>query len=78
MASSSKATITRRVTGSPVAPLQLPALAGAGALRSTAADLLCCCGPPSTLPNTPLAAELERTQLPGSGWSSTGRSGLAG
>lgn len=53
---------TRR--GRPVAPFQLPALAGAGALRSTAADLLRLLRATLDPARTPLAAELERTQLP--------------
>jgi CubicO group peptidase (beta-lactamase class C family) len=53
---------TRR--GRPVAPFQLPALVGAGALRSTAADLLCLLRATLDPARTPLAAELERTQLP--------------
>jgi CubicO group peptidase (beta-lactamase class C family) len=53
---------TRR--GRPVAPFQLPALAGAGALRSTAADLLCLLRATLDPAPTPLAAQLERTQLP--------------
>jgi CubicO group peptidase (beta-lactamase class C family) len=52
---------TRR--GSPVAPFQLPALAGGGALRSTATDLLCLLRASLDPARTPLAAELERTQL---------------
>jgi serine-type D-Ala-D-Ala carboxypeptidase/endopeptidase len=39
---------TRR--GRPAPPLQLPALAGAGALRSTATDMVCLLRPTSTLP----------------------------
>ena len=53
---------TRR--GRPAPPLQLPALAGAGALRSTAADLLCLLRANLDPARTPLAAELERTQRP--------------
>jgi D-alanyl-D-alanine-carboxypeptidase/D-alanyl-D-alanine-endopeptidase len=53
---------TRR--GRAVPPLQLPALAGAGALRSTAADLLCLLQATLDPARTPLAAALERTQLP--------------
>jgi CubicO group peptidase (beta-lactamase class C family) len=53
---------TRR--GRPVATFQLPALAGAGALRSTATDLLCLLRATLDPGHTPLAAQLERTQLP--------------
>jgi CubicO group peptidase (beta-lactamase class C family) len=53
---------TRR--GRPAPPLQLPALAGAGALRSTATDLLQLLRANLNPAATPLAAQLERTQLP--------------
>jgi CubicO group peptidase (beta-lactamase class C family) len=53
---------TRR--GRAVPPLRLPALAGAGALRSTAADLLRLLEAILDPARTPLAAELERTQRP--------------
>jgi serine-type D-Ala-D-Ala carboxypeptidase/endopeptidase len=53
---------TRR--GRPVPPLQLPALAGAGALRSTAADLLCLLQATLDPARTPLAVQLERAQRP--------------
>ena len=51
---------TRR--GRAVPPLRLPALAGAGALRSTAADLLCLLRATLDPASTPLADQLERTQ----------------
>jgi len=53
---------TRR--GRPVPPFQLPALAGAGALRSTATDLLRFLGANLDPARTPLAAQLERAQQP--------------
>jgi CubicO group peptidase (beta-lactamase class C family) len=53
---------TRR--GRPVAPFQLPALAGAGALRSTATDLLRLLRATLDPAQAPLASQLERTQLP--------------
>jgi CubicO group peptidase (beta-lactamase class C family) len=53
---------TRR--GRPVAPFQLPALVGAGALRSTAIDMLRFLGANLDPASTPLAAQLERTQRP--------------
>jgi serine-type D-Ala-D-Ala carboxypeptidase/endopeptidase len=53
---------TRR--GRPATPLQLPALAGAGALRSTATDLLGFLEANLDPARTPLAAQLERTQRP--------------
>ena len=46
-----------------MAPLQLPALAGAGALRSTATDLLCLLRANLDPGRTPLAVQLECTQL---------------
>jgi serine-type D-Ala-D-Ala carboxypeptidase/endopeptidase len=53
---------TRR--GRPAPPFELPALADAGALRSTAADLLCLLRANLDPARTPLAAQLERTQHP--------------
>jgi CubicO group peptidase (beta-lactamase class C family) len=53
---------TRR--GRPVAPLQLPALAGAGALRSTATDLLRFLEANLDPARSPLASQLERAQQP--------------
>jgi CubicO group peptidase (beta-lactamase class C family) len=53
---------TRR--GRPVAPFQLPALAGAGALRSTATDMLRFLEANLDPAQTPLASQLERTQHP--------------
>jgi CubicO group peptidase (beta-lactamase class C family) len=68
---------TRR--GRPVPPFQLPALAGAGALRSTATDLLRFLEANLDPGHSPLADQLERTQQPrvgrpgrwgvGLGWS---------
>jgi CubicO group peptidase (beta-lactamase class C family) len=51
---------TRR--GRPAPPLQLPALAGAGALRSTAADMVRLLRANLDPGSTALAAQLERTQ----------------
>jgi serine-type D-Ala-D-Ala carboxypeptidase/endopeptidase len=53
---------TRR--GRPAIPLQLPALAAAGALRSTATDMLRLLRANLDPARTPLAAQLERTQHP--------------
>jgi D-alanyl-D-alanine-carboxypeptidase/D-alanyl-D-alanine-endopeptidase len=53
---------TRR--GRPVPPLRLPALAGAGALRSTATDMLWLLRANLDPASTPLAAPLERAQVP--------------
>jgi D-alanyl-D-alanine-carboxypeptidase/D-alanyl-D-alanine-endopeptidase len=53
---------TRR--GRPVAPFQLPALVGAGGLRSTAADLLRFLEANLDPARTPLASQLERAQQP--------------
>jgi CubicO group peptidase (beta-lactamase class C family) len=53
---------TRR--GRPAPPLQLPALAGAGALRSTAADMLRFLAANLDPARTPLASQLERAQQP--------------
>jgi CubicO group peptidase (beta-lactamase class C family) len=53
---------TRR--GTPTPPLEIPALAGAGALRSTATDMLCLLRAHLDPTQTPLAAQIERTQLP--------------
>jgi CubicO group peptidase (beta-lactamase class C family) len=53
---------TRR--GRPVPPSQLPALAGAGALRSTATDLLRFLEANLDPAHSPLADQLERTQQP--------------
>jgi serine-type D-Ala-D-Ala carboxypeptidase/endopeptidase len=53
---------TRR--GRPVPPFQIPALPGAGALRSTAADMLRFLEANLDPAGTPLAAELERIQRP--------------
>jgi serine-type D-Ala-D-Ala carboxypeptidase/endopeptidase len=53
---------TRR--GRPTAPFQLPALAGAGALRSTAIDMLCLLRVNLDPAHSPLASQLERTQRP--------------
>src|SRR5215211_1681601 len=68
---------TRR--GRPVPPFQLPALAGAGALRSTATDLLRFLEANLDPAHSPLADQLERIQQPrvgrpgrwgvGLGWS---------
>jgi CubicO group peptidase (beta-lactamase class C family) len=58
--------------GRPVPPFQLPALAGAGALRSTATDLLRFLEANLDPAHSPLADQLERTQQPRvgqpSGW----------
>jgi serine-type D-Ala-D-Ala carboxypeptidase/endopeptidase len=77
---------TRR--GRPVPPLRLPALAGAGALRSTATDMLRFLRANLDPARTPLAAPLERTQLPrlqaarhvevGLGWQLVRLPGAAG
>jgi CubicO group peptidase (beta-lactamase class C family) len=48
----------------PAPPLQLPALVGAGALRSTATDLLGFLAANLDPARTPLAAQIERTQRP--------------
>ena len=48
----------------PAPPLELPALAGAGALRSTATDLLGFLAANLDPAHIPLAAQLERTQRP--------------
>jgi CubicO group peptidase (beta-lactamase class C family) len=53
---------TRR--GRPAPPLELPALAGAGALHSTATDLLCFLRANLDPASTPLASQLERIQRP--------------
>jgi D-alanyl-D-alanine-carboxypeptidase/D-alanyl-D-alanine-endopeptidase len=53
---------TRR--GRPTAPFQLPALAGAGALRSTAIDMLRLLRANLDPAHSPLTSQLERTQLP--------------
>ena len=53
---------TRR--GRPVPPSQLPALAGAGALRSTATDLLRFLEANLDPAHSPLASQLERAQYP--------------
>jgi serine-type D-Ala-D-Ala carboxypeptidase/endopeptidase len=53
---------TRR--GRPVPPFQVPAMAGAGALRSTAADMLRFLEANLDPAGTPLAAPLERIQQP--------------
>jgi CubicO group peptidase (beta-lactamase class C family) len=53
---------TRR--GRPTAPFQLPALAGAGALRSTAIDMLCLLRVNLDPAHSPLASQLDRTQRP--------------
>lgn len=53
---------TRR--GRPVAPFQLPALAGAGALRSTATDMLRFLGANLAPSQTAVATKIERTQHP--------------
>jgi CubicO group peptidase (beta-lactamase class C family) len=77
---------TRR--GRPAPPFEIPALAGAGALRSTAIDMLCLLGANLDPAHSPLAAQLERTQLPrlpatrrvgvGLGWLITHPPGAAG
>src|SRR4029434_5526910 len=77
---------TRR--GRPAPPLQLPALAGAGALRSTATDMVCFLRANLDPAGTPLAAQLERAQRPrlqvarrtevGLGWLIARPPGLAG
>jgi CubicO group peptidase (beta-lactamase class C family) len=53
---------TRR--GRPAPPLQLPALAGAGALRSTATDLMRLLRANLDPARTPLASQIERIQQP--------------
>jgi CubicO group peptidase (beta-lactamase class C family) len=53
---------TRR--GRPAAPFQLPALVGAGALRSTATDMLCLLRANLDPAQTPLAPQIECTQRP--------------
>jgi CubicO group peptidase (beta-lactamase class C family) len=53
---------TRR--GRPAPPLEIPALVGAGALRSTATDMLCLLRANLDPARTPLASQIERTQLP--------------
>jgi CubicO group peptidase (beta-lactamase class C family) len=53
---------TRR--GRPTPPFQLPALVGAGALRSTAIDMLCLLRANLDPAQTPLASQIQRTQLP--------------
>jgi serine-type D-Ala-D-Ala carboxypeptidase/endopeptidase len=53
---------TRR--GRPAPPFEIPALVGAGALRSTATDMLCFLRANLDPARTPLASQLERTQLP--------------
>jgi CubicO group peptidase (beta-lactamase class C family) len=53
---------TRR--GRPAPPLEIPALVGAGALRSTVTDLLCLLRANLDPARTPLASQIERTQLP--------------
>jgi CubicO group peptidase (beta-lactamase class C family) len=53
---------TRR--GRPTPPFEIPALAGAGALRSTATDMLWLLRANLNPAGTPLASQLERTQLP--------------
>ena len=53
---------TRR--GRPAPPLQLPALAGAGALRSTVTDLLCFVRANLDPAHSPLASQIQRTQVP--------------
>lgn len=53
---------TRR--GRPVPPFQLPALVGAGALCSTAADMLCLLRANLDPAHSPLASQIERTQVP--------------
>jgi D-alanyl-D-alanine-carboxypeptidase/D-alanyl-D-alanine-endopeptidase len=64
--------------GRPVPPFAVPALPGAGALRSTAADMLRFLEANLDPAGTPLAAPLERIQQPrhrkagGCGWGSAG------
>ncbi len=53
---------TRR--GRPAPPFEIPALVGAGALHSTATDMLCLLRANLDPARTPLAAQIERTQLP--------------
>jgi CubicO group peptidase (beta-lactamase class C family) len=53
---------TRR--GRPAPPFEIPALAGAGALRSTATDMLAFLRATLDPAETPLAAPLERTRRP--------------
>ena len=48
----------------PAPPLEIPALVGAGALRSTAIDMLCLLEANLDPAHSPLAAQIERTQLP--------------
>jgi CubicO group peptidase (beta-lactamase class C family) len=77
---------TRR--GRPAPPLEIPALVGAGALRSTATDLLRFLRANLKPADTPLTAQIERTQLPqlrvakrteiGLGWMIARLPGLAG
>jgi CubicO group peptidase (beta-lactamase class C family) len=50
--------------GRPAPPLQIPALTGAGALRSTATDMLRFLRANLDPAHTPLASQIERTQLP--------------
>jgi hypothetical protein len=59
--------------GRPVAPFQLSALAGAGALRSTAADLLCLLRATLDPARTRWPLSLNAPSFPGSGWPSTWR-----
>jgi CubicO group peptidase (beta-lactamase class C family) len=54
---------TRRGRAAP--PFEIPALVGAGGLRSTATDMLCLLRATLDPARTPLAAQIERTQLPG-------------
>jgi CubicO group peptidase (beta-lactamase class C family) len=77
---------TRR--GRSAAPLEIPALVGAGALRSTAADMLGFLRANLDPADTPLASQIERTQLPrlrvakhteiGLGWLIARLPGVAG
>jgi D-alanyl-D-alanine-carboxypeptidase/D-alanyl-D-alanine-endopeptidase len=53
---------TRR--GRPAPPLRIPALVGAGGLRSTAADMLCLLRANLDPTHSPLASQIERTQQP--------------
>jgi CubicO group peptidase (beta-lactamase class C family) len=53
---------TRR--GRPAPPFEIPALVGAGGLRSTVTDMLCLLGANLDPAHSPLAAQIERTQLP--------------
>jgi serine-type D-Ala-D-Ala carboxypeptidase/endopeptidase len=67
---------TRR--GRPVPRFEVPALAGAGALRSTATDMLRFLGPTSTRPAPPWPPRSSASSGPGTGWAEGCRWGSAG